>query len=115
MQVFWDLLYQYETEGDNFLDHVITDDEIWCHNYEPNSEGQSMEGQCMYSEMKKMFKTQPSQGKIRCTVLCNSKGMIFLDFLETGKITKCNRYIMMMTTFNSLTFGVCPEKRKTFL
>ena len=31
MQVCQDLLNQYETEGDSFLDCIINDDETWCH------------------------------------------------------------------------------------
>ena len=42
MQVCQDLLDQYETEGDSFLDRIITGDETWCHHYEPESKRQSM-------------------------------------------------------------------------
>jgi len=31
MQVCQDLLNQYEAEGDNLLDRIITGDETWCH------------------------------------------------------------------------------------
>ena len=37
MQVFQDLLNQYEAEGDSFLDRILTGDETWCHHYEPES------------------------------------------------------------------------------
>jgi len=43
MQVFQDLLNQYEAEGDNFLDRIITGDETRCHHYEPESKRQYME------------------------------------------------------------------------
>jgi hypothetical protein len=42
MQVFQDLLNQYEAEGDSFLD-LITSDVTWCHHYEPESKRHSME------------------------------------------------------------------------
>jgi len=37
MQVCQELLNQYEADGDSFLDHIITGDETWCHNCEPES------------------------------------------------------------------------------
>ena len=29
---------QYEVEGDSFLDHIITGDEVWYHHYEDKKE-----------------------------------------------------------------------------
>jgi len=43
MQVFQDLLNQYEAEGDSLLNHVITGDKIWCYHCEPVSKWQSLE------------------------------------------------------------------------
>ena len=43
MQVCQDLLNQYKAEGDGFLDHTVTGDEMWCHYYKPESEQQPME------------------------------------------------------------------------
>jgi hypothetical protein len=30
MEVWQDLLHQFEAEGDKFLDSIVTRDEIWC-------------------------------------------------------------------------------------
>ena len=43
MQVCQELLNQYEAEGDSFLNHIITDDEMWFHHYGPESKRQSVE------------------------------------------------------------------------
>jgi len=43
MQVCQDQLNQYEAEGNNFLDRIITSDKTWCHHYKPESKWQSME------------------------------------------------------------------------
>jgi len=82
MQVCQDLLNQYEGEGDSFLDCIITDDETWCHHYEPESKQQSMEWRHVNSPSKKKFKTLPSAGKVMCTVFWDRKGVILLDFLK---------------------------------
>jgi len=33
MQVYQDLLNQYEAEGDSFLEYIISSDKTWCHHY----------------------------------------------------------------------------------
>ena len=43
MKVCQVLLNQYKAEGDGFLDHTVTGDEMWCHYYKPESEQQYME------------------------------------------------------------------------
>ena len=85
MQVSQDLLNQYETEGDSFLDRIITGDETWCQHYEPESKRQSVEWRHMNSPSKKKFKTLPSAGKVICTVFWDRKRVILLDFLEPGQ------------------------------
>ena len=82
MQVFRDLLNQYEAEGDSFLDRIITGDETWCHHYEPESKRQSMKWRHVKSPSKKKFKTLLSVGKVMCTVFWDRKGVILLDFLK---------------------------------
>ena len=37
-----ELLNRYEIEGEAFLDRIVTDDETWCHHYEPQFKMQSI-------------------------------------------------------------------------
>jgi len=39
----FELLKPYETEGDSFLDCIITGEKTWCHHYELEAEQQYME------------------------------------------------------------------------
>ena len=82
MQVCQDLLNQYWAESDSFLNCIITSDETCSHHYELESKSQSMEWEKKKKKKKKKFKTQPSAGKVMCTVFWDSKGVILLDFLE---------------------------------
>ena len=97
MQVCQGLLNQYETEGDSFLDRIITGDETWCHHYEPESKQQSMEWWHVNSPSKKKFKTLPSAGKVMCTLFWDRKGVILLDFLGPGQTINSDRYIATLT------------------
>ena len=115
MQVCWDLLNQYEAEGDSFLDRIITGDKMWCHHYEPESKWQSMEWRHVDSPSKKRFKTLPSVGKVMCNVFWDRKGVILLDFLEPGQTINSDHYIATLTKLKARISRVRPEKKTTFL
>jgi hypothetical protein len=48
MEVCQDLLHQFEAEGEKFLDSIVTGDETWCQQYEPESKRQSKIGGIIY-------------------------------------------------------------------
>jgi len=64
MQVCHDLSSQYEAEGDSFLDHTITGDEMWYPCYEPEAKRQSTEWLHVDSSSKTKLKKQLSAGKV---------------------------------------------------
>jgi len=115
MQVCQDQLNQYEADGDSSLDRIITDDERWCHHYEPESKRQSMEWRHVNSLSKKKLKALPSAGKVMCTVFWDRKGVILLDFHEPGQTINSDRYIAMLTKLKARISRVRPEKKITFL
>ena len=43
------------------------------------------------------FYVLPSAGKVMCTVFWDRKGVILLDFLETGQTINSDRYIATLT------------------
>ena len=64
VEVCQDLLSQYNTEGDSFLDCIITGDKMWCHHWRQNC---SPRGGDVNSTLKNKFKKQHSVGKVICT------------------------------------------------
>jgi len=72
-EVYQYLLNQYKTEGDNFLDCIITSDKTWRHHHVPESKWWSMEWQHVNSPAKKKFQMKPSMGKVMCTVFWDRK------------------------------------------
>ncbi|PNF31454.1 hypothetical protein B7P43_G03413 [Cryptotermes secundus] len=114
MEVCQDLLHQFEAEGDKFLDSIVTEDETWCHHYEPESKRQSMEWRHPDSPRNKKFKTQPSAGKVMCTAFWDMRGVILLDFLEPGETVNSERYKTTLTKLKARISRVRPEKQTTF-
>ena len=109
-----DLLDHYEAEGDKFLHSIVTGDETWCHHYEPESKRQSMEWRHANSPSKKKFKTQPSAGKVMCTIFWDSQGVILVDVLEPGATVNSERYKQTLTKLKSRISRVRPEKKTNF-
>ena len=66
---------------DDFLLHLMTEDEAWVHYHEPGNKAQSRQWIGPGSPRPKMFKTRPSAGKVMATVFWDAKGVIILDFL----------------------------------
>ena len=59
VQFFQDPLNEYKAEGDSFLDHKTTSDEMWCRHYKQEQKPQSTELTCEF----------PIKVKVQDTVL----------------------------------------------
>ena len=66
---------------DYFLLRLVTVDETRVYYYEPENKGQNRQCIGPGSPRPKMFKTQPSAGKVMATVFWDAKGVIMLDVL----------------------------------
>ena len=73
-------LFKRFKSKDDFL-RLVTVDETWFHNYEPENKVQSCQWVGLGSARPKKFKTQPSAGKVMATVFWGAKDIIMLDFL----------------------------------
>jgi len=58
---------------------------------------------------------QPQVSKVMCMIVCDSEGVILLDFLEPRQSISSDHYIMMLTKVKAQTSRVSPEKTTTFL
>ena len=63
-----DLFEHYDNEGDAFLRRIITGDETWIHQFEPEQKRQSMQWRHVKSPPPRKFKMIPSMKKIMVTV-----------------------------------------------
>ena len=72
-----------------------------------------MQWQYLNSPSSKMFKMQPSAGKVMCTIFWDRKGAILLDLPEPRSTINC--CITMPTKPGAQTSGVRPEKKMIFL
>ena len=79
------LLSRYEDDPGDFIDRVVTQDETWVHHFDPESKMQSMQWKHPVSPPPKKFKRVSSAGKVIAPIICNSQGVIVIDYLEQGR------------------------------
>ncbi|BFZ13665.1 hypothetical protein BsWGS_16704 [Bradybaena similaris] len=89
-------LSRYEKDGDEFLKKVVTCDETWVCQYEPESKRQSMEWKHVGSPVKKKFKSQRSTRKVMLTVFWDMQGPITISFLEKGGTVNSANYCELL-------------------
>ena len=93
VEICEELLKRYRKEGDQFLWNIVTGDESWIHNFDPEEKRLSMEYRHTSSPRPKKFKTMLSAGKILLTVFWDSQRVYMTEFLEAGKTVNSARYI----------------------
>ena len=80
-----DLLKRYASEGEAFMNSIVTGDESWAHHYEPETKRQSMQWHHLGSPSPKKFKVTPSAGKVMITVFWDACGVLLVEFLQKGQ------------------------------
>ena len=86
------MMQRCESEGDEFMNSIVTGDESWAHHYEPETKRQSMQWRHLGSPSPKKFKCVPSAGKVMVTVFWDAHGVLLVDFLPKGETINSSRY-----------------------
>ena len=86
------LLTRIEANESNFFERVITGDETWIYQYDPESKVQSKQWLPRGSAGPIKFKAERSAQKIMATVFWDKDGIILLDFLEGQKTITASYY-----------------------
>ena len=73
--VYSALLKWFRSKEDNFLSHLVTEDETWVNYYELENKAQSRQS-VGPGTLRPKFKTQPSAGKVMATVFWDAQGVI---------------------------------------
>lgn len=87
-----EFLERYESEGETFLDSIVTGDETWVCHYTPESKKQSQQWRHTHSPSTKKFKVQFSERKIMASVFWDRKGLLLVDFMPKGTTINAAAY-----------------------
>ncbi|GFR72525.1 histone-lysine N-methyltransferase SETMAR [Elysia marginata] len=91
--MFTQLLERYNTEGEAFLQHVVTRDKSWVHHCDPECKAQSMEYRYKNSQSPRKFKVIASAKKVLFTIFWDMEGVVHMEILERGQTVNTERYI----------------------
>ena len=92
LNISMQMLQRYQSEGEEFMNRIITGDESWAHHYEPETKRQSMQWHHLGSPSPKNFKCSPSVGKLMISLFWDNWGVLLLDFLPKGETINSIRY-----------------------
>jgi len=62
-----------------FIRRIVTDDETWLHDYDPETKQQSMQWKHVSSPYPLKFKMQASAGKIMCIIFWDAEDILLID------------------------------------
>ena len=85
------ILLKIEADEDCFFDQIITEDETWVYQYDPEIKQQSKQWLPHGSSGPIKFKSERSVKKVMETVFWDSEGVVLVDFLE-NKTTVTGAY-----------------------
>lgn len=77
-----DILNRLDNDEEDFFRRLVTGDETWIFQYDPESKVQSKEWLPRGSNGPKKFRAERSVGKVMATVFWDCEGVILIDFLE---------------------------------
>jgi len=87
-----EFLQWHETEGEDFLDSIVTGDETWVYYTTPETKEQSKQWRHSSSPKPKKFKQTLSVGKIMACVFWDRKGLLLCEFMPRGTAINGDRY-----------------------
>ncbi|UYV77282.1 hypothetical protein LAZ67_15000334 [Cordylochernes scorpioides] len=83
----------HKTDGEEFLDSIVTGDVTWVHHTTPETKEQSKQWKHISSPKPLKFKQTLSAGKIMATVFWNRKSLLFCDFMRQGTTINFDRVL----------------------
>lgn len=80
----------------NFMKTIVTGDETWCFQYDPETKRQSVEWKSKNSPQAKKTRKVPSKIKTMLITFFDSKGIIHKEFVPTGQTVTAAYYLEVL-------------------
>jgi len=90
------------------MQQIVTGDETWIHNYEPESKRQSMQCKHPSCPVAKKFKMQPSAGKMMLIACGTIKGLFSKAIRNVDQLSQVQ---CIVTFFRELKPAICSKRR----
>jgi len=82
----------FRCDPNDFLSRLVTMDETWSYQYDPETKQQSMEWGHSGTTNPKIFRVQISAGKFLASIFWDQDGILLTDYLPKGQPTNTEYY-----------------------
>ena len=86
------LLDRYNSQPADVERRLLTGDECWLYQYDPETKTQSMEWRCVDEPAPHKFKVQKSAGKVMGIFFWDCDGIVYREYLHKGETVTGNYY-----------------------
>lgn len=97
----------------NFLKSIVTGDETWCFQYDPETKRQSAEWLSQGDPRPKKVRQEKSRIKTMLMFFYDSKGIVHKEFVPTGQTVNAAFYVEVLKRLLARIARVRPEYRDT--
>ena len=105
-------LQLFQCNKKEFLCKYVTMDETWIHHFTPESNRQSAECSAAGESHPNWPKTQTSAGKFLASVFWDVQGILFIDYLEKGRIINSDHYIVLLVRLKEEITNKWPQMKE---
>lgn len=95
----------------NFLKSIVTGDETWCFQYDPETKRQSAEWKSSGSPKSKKVRQAPSKIKTMLIVFYDSIGIVHHEFVPTGQTVNAAFYLEVLRRLLARIRRIRPQYR----
>ena len=89
-------LNKWDEDPEAFLDRIVTGDETWLYQYDPEDKIQSKQWLPRGGSGPIKAKSERSRGKVMATVFWDAKGILLVDFLENKRTINADYYTRVL-------------------
>lgn len=109
-------LKRFQRNKTNFMRQLVTMDEVWVYHYDPELRQQTAEWTQPGCSAPKQTKRSKSAKKVLASIFWDAKGILLIDYLQTGKTITGEYYSHLLDQLNTKIKEKRPgsAKKKSF-
>jgi len=92
----------FRRDPNEFLSRLVTIDETWLYNYDPETKQQSMGWRHSGSPRSKKFRVQKSAGKFLALIFWDQDGILLTDYLPKGQTINAEYYLSLLVQLKDI-------------
>jgi len=92
----------FRRDPNDFLSRLVTMEETWLYNYDPETKQQSVEWRHIGSPSPQKFRVQKSTGKVLASIFWDQDGLLLIDYLPKGQTVNAEYYLSLLVQLKDI-------------